>query len=231
MIKSYLKIALRNLWKHKIFAFINITGLAIGIAACFLIFLYVHFELSYDTFNTKADRIYRLVTDIKTPSDLMQLGSSSPAMAVNIQKGFPEVELTARISSQTFIIRKGNKEFEDANVLMADSALFNIFDFPLLYGNKNTALKEPMSIVLSQSAAKKYFGYNNAIGQTLLLTDKQLNATVTGVMKDIPPNAQFRADILVSMSSQQRLFGQPLDNQWTNFSVISYLLLKACCKS
>jgi putative ABC transport system permease protein len=231
MINSYIKIAFRNLWRYKIFSFINITGLAVGIAACFLIFLYVEFELSYDSFNSKTDRIYRLVTDIKSPSDLMQLGSSSPPMAINIQKEFPEVESVVRISSQTFTVQKGTLKFEEPNSLLADSALFNIFDFPLKYGDKNTALKEPMSIVLSETAAKKYFGNINPVGQTVLLNDRKLNANIMGVMKDIPENAQFKADMIVSMSSQPVLYSQSSDNQWTNFGVISYLLLKANANS
>jgi len=97
MFKNYLKTALRNLWKHKAFSLINIMGLAVGMTACFLIYLYVRFETSYDSFNRKADRIYRIVTDIKTPSDMLHWSSTSAPMAINIQKDFPEVEQFTRV--------------------------------------------------------------------------------------------------------------------------------------
>jgi putative ABC transport system permease protein len=226
MIKNYFKIALRKLWKHKVFSFINIMGLAVGMTACFLIYLYVHFETSYDAFNTKANRIYRIITDIKTPSDLLQWSSTSAPMAINMQKDFPEVESAVRISGQSFLIRKDDKKFQEENSIMADSSLFNIFDFPLVYGDKNTALKEPMSIVLSQTAAKKYFGNTNPVGQNVLLTGAAINATITGVMKDIPENSQIKADMIVSMSSQKQINGQSADSQWASFNLVSYLLLK-----
>ena len=226
MFRNYLKSAFRNLWKRKTFSFINIMGLAVGITACFLIYLYVHFETSYDAFNKKADRIYRLVTDIKTPSDVLHWNSTSAPMVINMQKDFPEVESAVRISGQSFLVRKGNDKFQENNTIMADSSLFNIFDFPLVYGDKNTALKEPMSIVLSQTAAKKYFGNTNPVGQTVLLTGAAYNATITGIMKDIPENSQVRADMIVSMSSQKQIYGNSSDSAWANFSLTSYLLLK-----
>ncbi len=226
MIKNYFKTAWRKLWRQKVFSFINIMGLAVGMTACFLIYLYVHFETSYDVFNTKADRIYRVVTDIKTPSDLLQWNSTSPPVAINMQKDFPEVESAVRLSNESFLVRKGNEKFQEKNTILADSAIFKIFDLPLVYGDKNTALKEPMSIILSQTAAKKYFGNTNPVGQNVLLTGAAINATITGVMKDIPENSQFKADMLVSMSSQKQIYGESLDSQWTDFRLTSYLLLK-----
>ncbi|HUZ57819.1 MAG TPA: ABC transporter permease, partial [Hanamia sp.] len=226
MIKNYIKIAFRNLWKHKVFSLINIMGLAVGITGCFLIYLYVHFETSYDSFNTKADRIYRVVTNIKTPSDLLQWSSTPAPVAINMQRDFPEVESAVRISAQSFLVKKGNEKFQEKNTIMADSTLFKIFDFPLIYGDKNTALKEPMSVVLSQTTAKKYFGNVNPVGQNVLLTGDALNATITGVMKDIPENSQIKADMIVSMSSQKDIYKQSLDSQWEEFNLTTYLLLR-----
>jgi len=226
MFKNYLKTAFRNLWKHKAFSLINIMGLAVGITACFLIYLYVRFETSYDSFNRKADRIYRIVTDIKTPSDMLHWSSTSAPMAINIQKDFPEVESAVRISGQSFLVRKGDDKFQENNTIMADSTLFKIFDFPLIYGDQNTALKEPMSIVLSQTAAKKYYGNSNPVGKTVLLTGAAYNATITGVMKDIPENSQIKADMVVSMSSQKQIYREPIDSEWSSFNLVSYLLLK-----
>ena len=201
-------------------------GLAVGITACFLIYLYVHFERSYDAFNTKADRIYRVISDIKTPSDVLNWSSTPGAAVINMQRDFPEVESAVRISGQSFLVKKGNEKFQEDNTIMADSTLFDIFDFPLIYGDKHTALNQPMSIVLSQTTAKKYFGNTNPVGQTVLLTGAAINATITGVMKDIPENSQIKADMVVSFSSQKQIYGQSLDSVWTGFNMVSFILLK-----
>ncbi len=215
--------------KNKGFSFINIVDLSIGLTASFLIFLYVKFESSYDDFNSKANRIYRLVADVKTPSNIMHLSATSAPMAINIRKNFPEVESAVRIRYGSFLVRKGEVKFQEQNSIMADSTLFNIFDFPLLYGNKKTALTEPMSIVLSETASRKYFGNKNPVGQTVLLTDANINSVITGVMKDIPENSQIKADMIVSMSSQEQLSHQSsdsLDSHWTRLNLTTYLLLK-----
>ncbi|HEX4851627.1 MAG TPA: ABC transporter permease, partial [Puia sp.] len=171
MYKNYLKTALRNLWKHRVFSFINLAGLAVGMSAFFLIYLYVRFELSYDSFHTKADRIYRIVSDIKTPTETINAGGPSWAVPPNAKLEFPEIESFARIiTNDDVLIRKGDIKFQEDNVMWADSPFFKIFDFQLLKGNKNTALTEPFSVVFSESSAKKYFGNTDPVGQTILLT-------------------------------------------------------------
>src|SRR5882724_6591539 len=117
MIRNYLKIAFRNLWRHRVFSFINIMGLAVGMSACFLIFLYVRFELSYDAFHSKADRIYRVVCDIKTPTETLHFSVPSWAMPKNIKTDFPEVEGLARVSGDNVLVRKGNIKFQEENSL------------------------------------------------------------------------------------------------------------------
>jgi putative ABC transport system permease protein len=226
MLKNHFKIALRNLWRHRGFSFINITGLAIGITACFFIFTYVAFELSYDKFNTKADRIYRLVTDIKTPSETINTEVTSWAFAPNIKADFPEVESFVRISGGSFLVRKDNVKFQEEKTIFADSTLFKIFDFKLLKGDPNTALSAQASIVFTESAAKKYFGDKNPVGQTVLITGDAIPATVTGIMKDMPANSQFKADMVVSMTTLTKKFNAGLENQWGNYGAVSYLLLK-----
>jgi putative ABC transport system permease protein len=202
-------------------------GLAVGMTACFLIFLYVSFETSYDNFHTKADRIYRIVTDTKTPSETISQGATTTPIAINIKKDFPEVEDAVRFATDGFLVQKDEVKFQEKNSVLADSSLFNVFDFPLLSGDKKTALKEPMSIVLSQSSAKKYFGNINALGQHVSLTGAAINATVTGIMKDIPENSQIKADMFVSMSSYKQIYGQPTsDSEWTNHNNYTYVLLK-----
>jgi len=227
MFKNYFKIALRNLWRHRTFSIINILGLAVGISACFLIYLYVHLETRYDNFHTKADRIYRVVTDTKTPSETISQAMTTTPVAINLKKDFPEVEDAVRLGTDGFLVTKGNVKFQEERSVLADSTFFNVFDFPLVAGDKNTALKEPMSIILSQTAVKKYFGKANPMGQTVLLTGEAIPATITGIMKDIPENSQIQADMLVSMSSYKQIYGNPTaDSEWTNHSYYTYLLLK-----
>lgn len=226
MLKNYLKIAIRNLWKHKVFSFINIMGLTVGLSACFLIFLYVHFELTYDRFHSKADRIHRLVTDIKTPSETINAGITSWAFAPNIKNDFPEVEAFTRVSGGSFLVRKGDVKFQEEKTVFADSTLFQVFDFKLLKGNPATALKDQLSLVFTEKAAKKYFGDSDPIGQTLLLSGEGLPATVTGIMKDIPENSQIKGDMFVSMSTMTQRFNKGIDGQWGNFGATTYLLLK-----
>src|SRR6185503_17544340 len=143
MIQNYLKIAFRNLWRHGVFSFINIMGLAVGMTACFLIFLYVSFELSYDSFHSKADRIYRVVADVKTPTETINSGAVTSPVAVNLKRDFPEIEDAVRIAPEEFLVKKRNIKFQEKKAVLADSTLFNVFDFPLIAGNKNTALVEP----------------------------------------------------------------------------------------
>jgi len=226
MIKNYFKIALRNLWKHKAFSIINITGLSIGITACFFIFMYVGFELSYDNMHTKAGRIYRLVTDIKTPTETINTGVTAWPFAPNIKADFPEVESFVRVSGGSFLVKKGNVKFQEEHSIFADSTFFKVFDFKLLKGDPKTVLSEVATIVFSESAAKKYFGNTDPVGQTVLVTGDAIPAKVTGVMKDIPENSQIKADMLISMISLTQKFNKGLDNQWANFGASSYLLLK-----
>ena len=226
MIKNYLKIAWRNIWKTKAFSIINICGLAVGMTACFLIALYVNFERSYDRYHEKADRIYRLVCDVKTPTETINANITSGPMAMYAAKDLPEIENYVRLLPNSLLIRKDNIKYQESAVFFADSSLFQLFDFPLLAGSPETALKEPFSVVLSESAAKKYFGKENPIGKSLLLTDEGFNSKVTGVMKDIPENSQFKGDVFVSMVTLIKMANFKFDEQWGNFGFTSYLLLK-----
>src|SRR4028119_2108316 len=227
MIKNYLKVAFRKLWSHKAFSLINIIGLAIGMTACFLIYLYVTFELSYDTFHTKADRIYRVVADIKTPTEVINASGPSWAVPPNAKDEFPEVEHFVRIAGgDNVLVRKGDIKFQEENSAWADSAFFKVFDFKLLKGDPNTALKDPFSIVFSETAAKKYFGKTDPIGQTLLVTGEGRPAKVTGVMKDIPENSQIKADVVISMSTLTQKLAPGIDSQYGNYGASAYLLLR-----
>jgi putative ABC transport system permease protein len=232
MLKNYFKTAFRSLWRHKAFSIINIMGLAVGMTACFLIFLYVRFETSYDNFHSKADRIYRVVSEVRTPSESIHTGLTTTPVAINMKRDFPEVEEAVRLGRDGFLVRKEDVKFQETNSVLADSNFFKVFDFPLIEGDRNTALKEPMSIILSQTAAKKYFGSKRALGQHLLLTGAAINSTVTGIMKDFPRNSQIKADMLVSMSSFKQIYGQPTtDSEWTNHNYYTYVLLSPHAKA
>jgi putative ABC transport system permease protein len=226
MLKNYFKIAFRNLWRHRVFSLINILGLTVGMTACFLIFLYVRFELSYDKFHSKGDRIYRIICDIKTPTETMKPGGPSWAVGPHLMGGFPQVEAAVRTTDDELLVRKGNVKFQEKKSLWADSSFFQVFDFKLIKGNPHTALNDPLNVVFSESAVKKYFGNTDPIGQTILLTGDGFTAKVTGVMKDIPENSMIQADMLVSMNTLTRKLNPNLDNQWGNYGNRTYVLLK-----
>lgn len=226
MFKNHFKIALRNLWKHRGFSFINITGLAIGITACFFIFTYVAFELSYDKFNTKGDRMYRLVTDLKTPSDNIFIDVTPWAFAPAVKADFPEVESFVRISPTGLLIRKDNIKFQEDRALFADSTLFKVFDFKVLKGSPATALVAPASVVFTESTAKKYFGSQDPIGKTVLINGEGIPAQVTAVIEDMPANSQVKADVILSMTTMTQKFNPDIDQQWSNYGATSYMLLK-----
>ena len=227
MLKNYFKIAFRNLWRHRVFSGINILGLTVGMTACFLIFLYVRFEMSYDNMHSKADRIYRIVCDIKTPTETLKFSGPSWAIGPHLTMGdFPQVEASVRTSGDELLVRKGNVKFQELNSLYADSSFFQVFDFKLIKGNPRTALNEPLNIVFSESAVKKYFGNADPVGQTVLLTGEGFTAKVTGVMQDLPENSTIKADMLVSMNTMTRKFNPTLNDQWGNYGNTTYVLLR-----
>jgi putative ABC transport system permease protein len=226
MLKNYFKIAFRNLWRHRVFSFINIMGLTVGMTACLLIFLYVRFELSYDKFHSKADRIYRMVTDLKTPTETLKTDGPAWAVGPHLRFDFPEIEAFTRVNFDDLLIRKGDIKFNESITIWADSSFFNIFNFPLLKGDARTALTQPFSLVLSETAVKKYFGKQDPMGQTLLITGEGKPAIVTGVMKDMPENTLIKSDVVLSMSTIIQNFYKGADDQWGSYSPLTFVLLK-----
>lgn len=225
MFKNYIKIAFRNLWRHRVFSGINLLGLAVGMASFLLIFSYVSFERSYDSFHTKADRIYRLTCDTRTETEVIHTGTTSGPVGSAIKANFPEVEAQARICFMNFLTQNGTRKFQEDNIVAADSTLFSIFSLPFLKGDPATALSAPFSAVLSEAAAQKYFGSDDPIGKALVL-DGKYTIRVTGLMKNIPANSQFHGDIFLSMSTfSGRLYGD-WDRSWGNFNWFTFLLLK-----
>lgn len=227
MIRNYFKIAWRNLWRRRGFTFINITGLSIGMTASFLMLLYVSFELSYDSFHSKTDDIYRVVADIKTPSDNIEANITAWAVPPNLEKDFPEIISAVRINDLNMIVRKDDLKFKETNAIAADSSFFSVFDFELLQGNPKEVLKKQFSIVLSETTAKKYFGDQNPIGKSLKITEEGYNSTVTGVMKDFPENSHIKADIILSLTTFTQHLDKELDTRWGSYDAAAYILVNS----
>ncbi len=226
MIKNYIKIALRNLWRHRGFSFLNIAGLAIGLTAGFLILLYVGFELSYDGFHTKEDRIYRLVSNDENPTGKSENAMPAWAVPPNLEKDFPEIESAVRILPMNMLVRKDDIKYKESNSVAADPDFFKVFDFNLLQGDANNVLNTPFSIVLSQTTAKKYFGNQDPVGQSLKILDKGFLTKVTGVMEDIPENSHIKADMVLSMTTFTENLDKGLNNRWGWFEPFAYVLLQ-----
>lgn len=222
MVKNYFTTTFRYFWNHKTFSLINITGLATGICVCFFALFYVEFELSRDSYNQKADHIYRLVTDVKTAAGIVYESTPSP-MAPAMQSLFPEVTAAARVFMDDMIIQSKPGNATKEELAYVDASVFKIFSWPLLRGNADHLFDAPFNVVLSESAAKKYFGTADPLGQTLLANGKD-RATVTGIMKDIPYDSHLRVDMLLSMSTLTN--GDGWDHNWTRFGFYTYLLLQ-----
>jgi len=222
MIKNYFKIAFRNLWKNKGFSAINIVGLAIGLATCLMMLFYVADELSYDKFNTKADRIYRVDGDIKFGGNHFVLAQSPDPMGPTLKNDFPQVEQYVRFRNNGgFLVKKGTQNISEDKVIYADSSLFDVFTFPMIDGDPKTALVEPKSVVITETTAKKYFNSTDVVGKNLLINDTD-NFKITGVIKDIPLQSHFNFDFFVSLST----LPESRQNNWVSNNFNTYILLK-----
>ena len=227
MFKNYLKITLRNLKKHKLYSFINILSLTVGITCCILISLYVKHELSYDNYFENAENIYRVTTthisergtsiDVETP---MPLGKA-------LHEQFPEIGKYTRIFfSDKELVAYKNKSFVESNLAFADSTFFEIFSFKILKGNPDHLLDAPHSIVLTESTSKKYFGDDDPVGKVLKL-DNKYDFIVTGVMQDIPANTHFHFKMLGTYSDVNgKILFADFSKQWAAyFGSYTYILL------
>jgi putative ABC transport system permease protein len=221
MFRNYLKVAFRNLWKNKGYSAINIIGLAVGLATCLLILLFVWDELSFDKFHSKADRIYRVDSDIKFGGSALRIAVSSDPMGATLKRDYPQVEQYTRIyaSSGAKLLKKDDSYINEEKIAYVDSTFFDVFSFPLLSGNSKTALNDPNTAVVSESAAMKYFGTTLAIGK-LIETNDKVNYRVTAVMKDMPGNSHFIYDVLLSMDNVSYDFGNYLSHNFHTYIVL-----------
>ncbi|QEC77900.1 ABC transporter permease [Mucilaginibacter ginsenosidivorax] len=222
MLKNFIKTAFRSLLKNKGFTTINILGLALGLATCLLIVFYVVDELSYDRFNSKANRIYRVNMDLKYGGNVASFAITPPPLAATLAGNFPEVEKCTRlIHDQGIRVKKGNEFIQEEKVVYAEPDLFNVFTLPLVAGDAKTALTAPNTAVITESTAKRYFNSTDAVGKTLTLSNNT-NYKITGVMRDIPNQSHFKFDFFLSIAGR----ADATSNDWNNFSYTTYILFK-----
>lgn len=219
MLKNYLKIALRNLGKNKTFSFINVFGLALGLACCLLIASFVYSELSYDKYPEKSAQIYRVELNVTGNGTVETYTNVDVAVGAGMMNAYPEIQAFTRLLNlRESFVKYNNKEFKEGNMAVVDSNFLQVFSIPFIAGNAKTALNEPNSIVITIALATKYFGSENPIGKQLVVGTSIFK--VTGLIDKIPVNSHFHKDAFISMSSMH-LTAQT----WSNVSFYTYLVL------
>ncbi|WON95446.1 ABC transporter permease [Sphingobacterium sp. UGAL515B_05] len=222
MIKNNLKIAWRNLIRNFSTSFINIAGLAVGIATCLLISLYVIDEFSFDRYNEHADRIVRVVFRGTVKGGTINEAHVMPPVASTMKSELPEVEETARLrigGSPLFVVN--NKVFHEEKMAYVDASFFKIFTLPFIKGNKSTAIANPNAVVISESTALKYFGTKDVVGRDLSVKDNPTILKITGVIKDIPKNSHFHFDVFTSLDALE----DSRSDSWMTSEYYTYALL------
>ncbi|HEY2727291.1 MAG TPA: ABC transporter permease, partial [Parafilimonas sp.] len=221
MFKNYFKTTFRNLRKNKLYSAINIFGLTIGLAACLLIGVYIIHELSYDKFNTNANRIVRVTMEYAQAGTVNTMATTGTKVGPQFKRTFPLVEEYARTVINHKLIKTENKIFDEPRILYADPAFFKIFSFHIIEGDEATALNAPDKIVITQSMAKKYFGDEDALNKTLTSGGKDLR--VSAVCEDVPQNSQIKFDFATQFLN---LGNGVKDEQWWTANWITYFLLR-----
>jgi putative ABC transport system permease protein len=224
MLKNYLKIAFRNMKRHKGYAFMNILGLAVGMACCILILLYVQYELSYDRYHTDADHIYRILISKEGFID-QPFAGSPPGLASALKDSFPEVIDAARVKKEVTSVRNKGRFFREDRFYFVDPDFLEIFNFPLLSGNPQTALEKPLSLLLTSDMARKYFGDEDPVGRVVSCNTygQPVDYHVTGVLENVPDNSHFHFDFLSPLSSLGVLRGEGYISSWDNNAFKTYL--------
>ncbi|HRG10224.1 MAG TPA: ABC transporter permease, partial [Cyclobacteriaceae bacterium] len=228
MFQNYLKIAFRALWRSKIHSSINVLGLSLGIACCVLIALFVKDELTFDTFHTKANRIYRVFVKEDWGENQQFFNTTTPMpMGPALKDNLPEVESFVRFVAINTMVKVGEKQFSEG-VMLADRALFSVFDFDLVEGEREVVLQDQHNIVITQNMADKYFGSVNPVGQSLSiqLGENFEEFTVTGVVS-IPTNSGIRFNMVIPDHNYTKIFSeQNLNSGWFNIYPSTYVLLR-----
>jgi putative ABC transport system permease protein len=226
MLKNLLLVALRNFKRDKWYSLLNILGLTIGITFGLLLIFYIKDELSYDHYNEKLDRIYRITSYIKEPEkDTLKWASTQNPLGPTLKREYPEVEEAVRMAGGgKNMYQLGVLKLYVEKVYYTDSNVFKVFTYPMVEGDTRTALAAPNSMVLTESVAKEYFGKTRGVIGKSLRDDKGAVYNITGVMKDIPMNSHLRFNLLISVSTLGKDFNS--DRNWGGFNIYTYVLLK-----
>lgn len=225
MLKNYIIIAIRNLFRQKMYSVINILGLAVGLACSIIIFLYVVNELSYDKYNANSERIYRIVMKGKIHEQKLNAAITPALMAGAMLQEIPEVEQVARIDYwPDMYMRYEDKAFQEEHFWMGDSSVFDVLTFEMVAGNPSTALKKPNTVTLTTETARRYFGsIDEALGKMISIGSDTALFEITGIFEPLPANSHLKIDVLTSISS----WGYSTDQSWLSNHYSTYVLLQS----
>jgi putative ABC transport system permease protein len=221
MISNYFLLALKHFRKQKLFSFINLLGLSAGITCCTMIFLFVINEMSYDSFNANSTNIYR-VCRVTTGADKKNIPYLAPPYGPTLQHDFPsDIAKMVRVDPDNDLVTYKDRSYNEQKILLTDTNFFSFFNFKLLRGNITEVLSDPLSIVMTRSTAKKYFGDDDPIGKVVDF-NKDLHLKVTGIAADVPVNSHLDFDMIVPLTHWST---EGWMNQWPNNSLFAYVQL------
>lgn len=225
MFKNYLLVALRNLFRNRISSLVNIIGLAIGMAAFVLIIQYVRYELSYDDFHENREVIYRVQQDRYNKGEITtQWAAGCSAVGQALYENFEEVEDFTRFQKMDGVFSYGERKFNEAEIYLADTSFFEVFSFPVLSGDPNTALNSPLEMFISQSTARKYFGEQDPLGESLKFNG-DLEFKIVGVFEDVPGNSHLKPEIVASWATLVQFNGPDVNTAWQWDGFFNYIKL------
>src|SRR6056297_462111 len=225
MFKNYLKVAIRSLFRDKVYSFINVIGFSIGIACSFLILIWVQVELRYDRFHEEGERIYRILEDASDDTESLKVGVTAPGLAPHLEKDFPEIEhATTYKSLGSYLFRtKDNTTNVENRMALARENFFDIFSFKFIEGDPKTCLKDPGKIVLTESVANRYFERGDAVGQTIELVDFG-TFMVSAVIEDVH-HSHIEFNYLLPFDNVEKVYGHEPDYMHV-LNFITYVLLE-----
>ena len=222
MLRNYFKIAIRNLKKHKGYSFINIAGLAVGIACCIYILLYVQFELSYDTYHKDKDRIFRVAYENNSPKrGIRYFSLTAGGLASIITDNYPEVEFTVRLRGTNSLVKFGEKIFYEEDFMYADQTIFNVFSIPLIVGDPSFVLERPNTVIVTENIAHKYFGNTDPVGKLLSIDGRDF--IITGIAENPPQNTILKYSMLGAMKT---IADEDVMTEWNFLSCFTFMKLK-----
>lgn len=227
MLRNYLLTAIRVLKKNSLFSLINILGLAIGLAASIIIYLWVYDELSYDEFHTNADRIYRLERDMELEGDRMMVSITSPPLGPQLLNDYPSVESFVRIAGDNIMVEDLNKTLNKESLFYVDNSFFSVFSFPIIEGDVVDCLKDPFTIAISESYARKYFGEMSCVGRSLNVNyNGQIRPyKITAIFKDFPHNSHLQTDLIGSFQSLYSIRHEMMMTSWMASNLYTYIVI------